>query len=181
MKKKNIYNIIIIVSTFLAIVCLAISGLDYLESKNNQQESKENQKVEETIEAPTESIAEEPEIIEEEIDIEPLELQTLDKKSVIKKHLDDIYDEITIDPTISNEMIKTWNKYEVIDVRYIKEVKEYYYSYDVDLKIAGVNISFPTAKNEILSTDEYTVITLNMTIIKSGKQNGYVVKSIIIP
>ncbi len=106
----------------------------------------------------------------------PSILNDLNEKEIINNYLYSINDEIITDQTISKDMIKTWNNYEIINTNYLKKITDTYYSYSFDLKINNLNATLPTPKNEKLSTNEYLVITLIANIsIKNGENK---VKSI---
>ena len=171
-KRSKRYDIIIYISLILAFICVMISIMD----NNSESFSKETTptETEEPIQKPTSDATN----LDELNTIEPVELQNTDKKSIIKKYLDEIMDRVIKDDVIPYNMIKTWKTYDILNISYERQIIEYYYSYKVDLKLTGNNIIIPAGKNEELSTQDYTVITLRFNILKSGKQNGYVVKAI---
>lgn len=171
-KRSKRYDFIIYISLILALLCVVISIIDNNAEVQTYEEAKNTNP--EKTDLPNESMDTEEELSK----TEPEELQNIDKNSIVKKYLDEIMDRVITDETIPYNMIKTWKTYDVINIVYEKEIIEYYYSYRIDLKITGNNISIPGNKNEELSTEDYTVITLRVNILKSGKQNGYVVKAI---
>ena len=173
-KRSKRYDLIIYISLILAFICVIISMID--NSNAGEIEFKEVQK--EDIDSP--SIPTDNTLENQDAE-EPLELKNTDKNSIVKKYLDEIADRVIKDEIITYNMIRTWNTYEVLDIIYERQIIDYYYAYKVNIKITGNNIDVPTSKNEILSTEDYTVVTLTFNILKSGKQKGYVVKAIEIP
>lgn len=177
--KQRKYDIIIYSSLFIALICVVIGGIDYVSSMDKNQSIKEEVKdalVE--IKEPEEKVREEKE--EEVIEVEPDTLASLDKKSIVQKYIDEVYDQITQDEILTYGMVKTWKKYEVVDVTYIKEIMDYYYAYQISIKIYGENPKLPVDK-DVSSTEDYTIIKLNANILSSTKNNGYIVKTIEIP
>lgn len=171
-KKVNKYDIIIYTSLGAALILIAFGSIDYFKSYGKKETIKEE--IQETIN----DITVDNEMNPVEDDVESEELINLDKKSIIRKYLDQILDRTTKNDIIDYNMIKTWSTYEVMDVTYLRKIATSYYAYEVNLKLTGPNLKLPTNKNDELSTNEYTVITLKFNILKSGKQNGYIVKSI---
>lgn len=173
-KRSKRYDLIIYISLILAFICVIISMID--NSHAGEIEFKEVLK--EDIDSP--SIPTDNTLENQDAE-EPLELKNTDKNSIVKKYLDEIADRVIKDEIITYNMIRTWNTYEVLDIIYERQIIDYYYAYKVNIKITGNNIDVPTSKNEILSTEDYTVVTLTFNILKSGKQKGYIVKAIEIP
>ncbi len=173
-KRSKRYDLVIYISLILAFICVIISIID--NSNAGEIDFKEVPKDEiDSPSIPTDSVLENQDIEE------PLELKNADKNSIVKKYLDEIADRVIKDEVITYNMIRTWNTYEVLDTIYERQIIDYYYAYKVNIKITGNNIDIPTSKNELLSKEDYTVITLTFNILKSGKQKGYIVKAIEIP
>ena len=170
MKRAKKYNIIIYSSLLLAAILLALGGRDYLKSQGETtgQAELEEGNYEEKIER-VEPAKKEP---------EPEKLQSVDKESVIKKYLDSILDQIKKDKTITYKMIKTWGKYEIGDIEYQRTITTNYYEYKVNIIIPKDDPKLPCEKNEELSSEGYTVITLYFDIVDSERVNGYIVKNI---
>lgn len=174
-KKFNKYDVIIYGCLFAAILCLVLGGQDYLKSL------KEENSVKEIVKSAIKEIAPE----EENVNInsstgepEPEKLVNFDKFSIVQKYLDSIIDQIVRDDLISYKMIKTWDKYEVLNMTYSKEITDKYYEYIVDVKISNKKATLPKEENIDLSTDEYSVITLKVYILDSEERNGFIVKNI---
>ena len=172
-KRSKRYDLIIYVSLILAFICVIISMID-----NNKEVVEIKEYPKEEMESPLVPTETSPNVEDTE---EPAELKSVDKNSIVKKYLDEILDRVIKDEIITYNMIRTWNTYEVLDATFERQIIDYYYAYRVNIKITGNNINIPTNKNESLSTEEYTVITLTFNILKSGKQKGYIVKAIEIP
>lgn len=107
---------------------------------------------------------------------EPDQLANLDKKQLIETYLYSLLDEAKTSSTLSSEMIKSWQDFEIIDTKFLKTITDTYYSYSFDVKIPNSKALLPIEKNEDLSTNEYVVITLIANI--STKNNLNQVKSI---
>ena len=106
-------------------------------------------------------------------------LNNINEKEIINNYLYSLLDGINTNETISSDMIKSWQNFEIINTNYLKEITTTYYSYSFDLKISNPNALLPVKKNEKLSTKDYTVITLIANI--SIKNNENLIKSIDIP
>lgn len=176
MKKKiNKYDIIIYSCLLAAIICLILGGKDYFKTLDEETTIKDEVKSaikeinsnEEDI--PTDTNTGEP---------EPEKLANFDKFSIVQKYLDSILDQIVKDNLISYKMIKSWDEYSVLNMRYSKEITTKYYEYIVDIKISNKKANLPTEENSELSTDEYSVITLKFYIQDSYERNGFIVKKV---
>ena len=178
--KQRKYDIIIYSSLIIALICVVISGIDYVSSMDKDQSVKDE--VKDALIELKEPEVEETQDVFEEVEEEPDSLKELDKASIVQKYIDEIYDQISDNDEVLNyNMVKSWKKYEITDVKYVKQILDYYYAYQVNIKIYGNNPKLPVDKNTQLSTDEYTIITLNANILSSTKNNGYVVKTMEIP
>ena len=178
MKKNKKYDIIIYLSLFIALICLGLSALDYSHSSKTENIINDPIAEEEPIPIKGEEVTKQE---ESNYESEPYYLLELDKKSTIKKYLDQILDQAVKNDVIPYKMIKTWGNYEVINTTYVKEIVNGYYEYIVDIKIEKIDAVLPCPKNEKLSTENYNVITLTINILRSGEHNGYIVKSITPP
>lgn len=120
------------------------------------------------------------EITEKNNDIkEPTEIKKVEKEEIIIKYLDSLKDRILKDELINYDIIKTWDKYEIINMKYEREIAQNYFSYKTDIKIYNNNAKIPTKKNESLSKDDYIVLTLNANIYSDN--NNLEVKNLSIP
>lgn len=119
----------------------------------------------------------EEEIVEDIIE-KPATLDDINEQELIENHLYNILDNISRDENISQDMIRSWNNFEVINTNYIREITPTYHSYSFDLKIHNLSAKLPVTKKEE-STDEYIIITLVANI--SIKDSKYQVKTIDIP
>ena len=111
------------------------------------------------------------------IEEEPQELTKINKTEIINKYLLDILDEIKEDKNITSKMILSWKTYEVMNTYYNRKISTNYYSYTTNIKISNINCKYQNLENKELSTNKYTVITLNFNILKDTKTNEYYVKS----
>ena len=109
----------------------------------------------------------------------PEALSNINEKELIETYLYSLLDDIKTDSNISQEMIKSWNNYEIINTQYIREITDTYYAYSFDVKISNQDAILPTSKDKKLSTDDYIIINLIANI--STKNNINQVKSIDIP
>lgn len=172
MKKNKKYDIIIYGCLAGAFIFLVLGYWDNLSDLKDNGLSH----------AVKESFQEEPASEEQpKLDLEPKELVNTDKQGIIQKYLDSLLDRINVDVLISYDMIKSWEKYEILNVEYIRKIADNYYAYKVDIKISNKDAILPTDKNKELSKKDYIVITLNVNIAHSSVKNGYIVKKIDIP
>lgn len=104
------------------------------------------------------------------------ELKNLDKKELIKNYLLLIENNIEKNSSITPEIIKTWQGYEILETEFYRKITDSYYTYKVNVKINNINASIPVYKNQKLSTNEYIVITIYANILL--KNGNYIVKSI---
>ncbi len=165
MKNKK-YDIIIYSCLILALLIIFVSSNSYLNSSNS------------LIEEQTPVIEESPIIVEKE---EPQNLIAIDKNFIIRKYLISLLDQINTNDIITYDTIRSWGKYEVGEIKYIREIAENYHSYSVNIKISNQKAILPTIKNKELSTDTYNVITLNINIAFDLKNNNHMIKNIEIP
>ncbi len=161
--RKFKYDFTIYTSLLLALVLIGYSGYSYLDNQSYSLKEILFPK-EETI------------VVEE-----PKELVEVNKKDIINKYLLDIIDEIKQDQMVTKEMLNTWSSYEILDIKYEREVSKNYHLYLVNIKINNVNALVPKSKNNQLSTKEYIVISLKFNILKDELTNEYSVKTIDIP
>ncbi len=174
MKKLNKYDFIIYGCLLAAVICLILGGHDYFKTLDEETTVKDE------VKSAIKEINNEEEIqtIESTGEPEPEKLVNFDKFSIVQKYLDSIIDQILTDDLISYKMIKTWDKYEVLNMIYSKEITDKYYEYIVDIKISNKKANLPKEENSELSTDEYSVITLKFYIQDSYERNGFIVKKV---
>ncbi len=164
--KKKRLDYIIYLSLFAAIICVGISAIDYVHSMSADQTIKSD--VKEAIqeiknpEPPQQTNNNENNETEE-----PYFLVKEDKEDIIKKHIDEVLDNYTKDQLVSWKQIKTWETYQVYDVKYVKEVTDNYYTYQFKLKISGANPELPVEKDNELSSEGNTVIILNANLTRN--------------
>lgn len=166
--KKKLYNIIIYVSLSLALVFVILACLEYDKDKKVEQPkvNETNTVVEEIIDN------------EEPQQEEPQEMINIDKHITIKKYIDSIADGLITNEKINIDMVNSWENYEVKDVIFLRMTEEGYYSYKVNIKIYGQNATLPKEKNQELSTDEYTILTMNFNLYKTQFELRYNIKSL---
>lgn len=174
--KTKKLDIVIYCSLFMAIVCVGLSAIDYSHSMKKTDTIKGD--VKEAIQEIT-TPTPEANNNEEETDSESEALKQADIPDKIKKHIDEILDYYTKDQAINYSQVKTWGTYEVYDVEYVKEITDYYYTYQFKLKITGSDPKLPVDKNLDLSTEGNTVIILNANIARNNA--GYYCKTLEIP
>ncbi len=162
--RKIKYDFVIYSSLLLALVLIGYSSFSYLE--NQSYSLKDLLK------------KEEPQPV---VEVEPVELQSIDKKELINKYLLDVVDEKIKDNLISSQMVLDWKVYEVENIIYKKKIANNYYEYIANIKISNANAELPTIINKELSTDKYVVISLYFNIIKDDEVNEYYIKSTDIP
>lgn len=167
--RKCIYDLIINLCLFGAIICLIIATNSYMERYKNQNV------VDVVKQVLLQSPSPEEQAIEYKEQTEPPKLTTVDKNTIIINYLDSIKDNIITNDLITYEIINTWHNYEIFETIYVKEVTTNYYLYNVHIKLAK-DSSLPVAINEKLSTDEYNIITLNIYIY--GNNDTYIIKKI---
>ena len=173
MKRTKKYNLIIYTCLLLAAVLLILGGRGYL------KEQQEGTVIDEIINTPDKKEENKIEEIPTEKEIEPEELQKVDKVGVIKKYLDSIAEHIyKKEKVITYKIIKTWGDYELGEVEYQRKITTNYYEYKVNINIPKQNAKLPCPKNEELSNEEFVVITLYFDIIESERVNGYIVKNV---
>ena len=176
MKKKKIlvYDIFIYTTLILAISILALGGLSYFYSLQEKSNLKNE------LNGAIKELKGEEEVIQIK-ETEPDLMKEVNKEIIIEDYLNKVYDQTIKDDIITDDIIKTWEKYEVINVKYNRNISDNYYSYIVDIKIANLKAKLPTTKNLNLSTDEYIVVSLCANISHSIENNTYSVKSFNIP
>ena len=170
--KKKKLDLIIYLSLFAAIICVGISAFDYANSLSAEKSLKSE--VKEAIQEMknTDPVPEvNPEPTEGGTTTEPFFLEDVDKPDLIKKHIDEILDNWSRDQLVNWKQIKSWDNYEVYDVKFVKEVTTDYYTYQFKLKISGGNPDLPTDKSNDLSSEGNTVIILNANFARN--QAGY--------
>lgn len=161
--RKGVYDFIIYMCLFGAIICLLIGSNSYFKNLDNENvydvvkqvflNSPDNTKEETPIEEPKGTIVND----------------EYDKISVIINYFESIKDRIiTNDDLISYETILTWNTYEIRNLRYIKEIAENYYEYTADIYL-NKEALVPANKNEELSTEEYNVMSLKIYMYEKDK------------
>lgn len=106
------------------------------------------------------------------------ELKKIDKKELLNNYLIDILEEIKKDPILTRDIINSWSTYEILNIKYNRQIANDYYSYLVDIKINNLDAILPTNKNNELSTNEYVVISLNVNIEKNQETLEYSIKNI---
>ncbi len=174
--KINKYDLIIYGCLAGAIICLGIGAKDYFASSSNKGSVKsELSSAIKEVKDNENNPEEESQKVEE---VEPDSLEDYDKKLIVDSYFSDILDEIIKDDTISYEMLRSWNNYEILEFRYIREIATDYYQYEVDIKINEKNAILPKETNKNLSNDEYNVITLNIFILENAQNDSFRIRKI---
>ncbi len=163
LSKKKSYDIVIYGCLLVALVLIGIGGYSYIDGTSYSLKDiiyPEKQK---------------------ESPVEPKELNEVDKKVLVENYITELLDEIKTDEVLTYETLRSWEKYEILNVEYEREIADNYHSYLVDLKITNQNAILPTKKNEKLSTDEYNVITIRFNVLKDTNSTEYSIKTTEIP
>ncbi len=168
----NKYDFIIYGSLLAAVVCLGIGAKEYFNSLNEESTMKNELKA-----AIKEINTKDGEVDISVLQEEPISMQNLNKESILEEYINKILDRIVFDDILTYDIVKTWDKYEVLDFGYNKEVASNYYKYDVNIKLDKGSM-LPVNRNTELSTDEYNVITLHIYILDGGENGTYKIKKI---
>ena len=112
---------------------------------------------------------------------EPEDFKQIDKKQLLTDYINDLLDQIKTDEVLTYETLRSWNEYEITNIKYDKEVFNNYHSYIVEFEIKNQNALLPTKKNKEKSKSGYTIITLRMNILTDKTSSETYVKSIDIP
>ena len=163
LSKKKSYDIIIYVCLLVALVLTGIGGYSYLGGTSYSLKD---------IIYPDKQT---------EVPIEPKELNEVDKKVLVDNYITELLDEIKTDEVLTFETLRSWESYEVLNIKYEREIADNYHSYIVDLKINNNDAILPTYKNDKLSTEEYNVITIRFNVLKDSNSTEYSIKSAEIP
>jgi len=165
MSSKKKENIIIYGSLIAAIICLIYAGIDYYRDFSDSVKVKDE--IKEAFKEMTNEEGEAVKAVEAPAEESAL-LKKIDKKTIITNRLNDIKNRKSEDDMFDYKMIRSWGSYEILDIKYQKEVIDGYYMYLVDIKIPNLDASIPDIKNEELSTDKYIVISFKTFIIKNN-------------
>lgn len=173
MKKKRrlragVYDFIIYVCLFGAVICLLIGSNSYL--KNYETESITDVAKQVFLGTPK-SNATEIDIVQ----VEPEKVLETDKVSVINTYLEKIKDRIIVDELIPYDTIITWNNYEIKNLTFVKEITSDYFEYTFDLYL-NKDAILPLPKNNELSNDNQNVLSLKAFI--QEKDSNYILKKI---
>ena len=163
LSKKKSYDIIIYGCLLVALVLTGIGGYSYLGGTSYSLKD---------IIYPEKQT---------EVPIEPKELNEVDKKVLVDNYITELLDEIKTDEVLTFETLRSWESYEVLNIKYEREIADNYHSYIVDLKINNNDAILPTYKNDKLSTEEYNVITIRFNVLKDSNSTEYSIKSAEIP
>ena len=112
---------------------------------------------------------------------EPKELKKINKKELLNNYIELLLDKIETDEVLTYDIVHSWNSYEIIDLKYKRQITNNYYVYQTNIKINNVKALIPTTKNKELSTNKYIVITLNVYMLNDLNTNKYIVKGLDIP
>ena len=100
---------------------------------------------------------------------------------MLNNYIELLLDKIETDEVLTYDIVHSWNSYEIIDIKYKRQITNNYYVYQTNIKINNVKALIPTTKNKELSTNKYIVITLNVNILNDLNTNKYIVKGLDIP
>ena len=71
---------------------------------------------------------------------------------ILTDYINDLLDQIKTDNVLTYETLRSWNEYEITNIKYDKEVFNNYHSYIVEFEIKNQNALLPTKKNKEKST-----------------------------
>ena len=128
LSKKKSYDIIIYGCLLVALVLTGIGGYSYLGGTSYSLKD---------IIYPEKQT---------EVPIEPKELNEVDKKVLVDNYITELLDEIKTDEVLTFETLRSWESYEVLNIKYEREIADNYHSYIVDLKINNNDAILPTYK-----------------------------------
>ena len=163
MSRKRRENIIIYGSLIAAIACLTYAGFDYY--KDLSDDTKVQDEIKEAFKEMT---GDEETNYPKAPEVEPEELKNVDKGSIITERINAIRDRTLEDDLLNYSMIRSWGEYQIINIKYQKQVTDNYYMYLIDIKIPNKEAILPKEINNDLSTEEYSVITLKTFIVKNN-------------
>lgn len=89
----------------------------------------------------------------------------INEKDLITNYLESILDNIKQDEIVTNDMIRTWGSYEIIETKYLKQITDTYYSYVFKIKINNPAAQLPTSQIDEMSTSEYVCLTLIANLV----------------
>ena len=115
------YKTIITLSLLLVMIFIGFSWINYSNSLSNLNQKTNQEQYNDII-------------------TEPKELIELDKVTPILDYLNNIHDEIIIHHQITSRDIITWGNYEIINIKYIKQITDDYYTFEAELKINSFNL-----------------------------------------
>ena len=149
MKKAKKYNIIIYSTLSLAILLLAIGGVQFF--KNPQESySKENTTV-------------------KHLEPEPEEMVSVDKEAIINSYLNELVEQTKVDDLINYDSIKTWQTFRLGNIEFQRTIAFNYYEYKVDIIIQNMEAVLPVEKNRELSNQDIQVITVRVDLLKDSE------------
>ena len=163
LRKKIKYDFIIYTCLIGALVLIGLSAKEYLNT---------------TSYSIKEILFSKEEIV---IVTEPQDFKQLNKKQLLINYINDLLDQIKTDNVLTYETLRSWNKYEITNIKYDKEIFNNYHSYIVEFEIKNENAILPTKKNKEKSNEKKSVIELRMNVLKDQETNEYFVKNVDIP
>ncbi len=163
MKHSTIDNIIIYASLGLAIILIGYVVKESYANKN--QDESVIKELEQVFEKKETSKEKKKKVFEE-----PNDVKKLDKLSVIKSYFNEIIIRKTEDDVITYRTLSSWGNYEILGIKYIKQIADNYYGYDVSIKIPNKEAIISGRLNQELTTDKYLVVTIEFDMLnENGK------------
>jgi hypothetical protein len=163
LRKKIKYDLVIYTCLIGALVLIGLSAKEYL--NNTSYSIKE-------ILFPKEQVVVVP---------EPPEFKKINKEQLLNNYINELLDQIKTDDVLTYEILRSWNDYKIINIKYDKEILNNYHSYLVEIEIKNENAILPTKKNKDKSNDKKSVIELRMNVLKDPETNETIVKKVDIP
>ena len=171
MKHSTIENIIIYTSLGLAIILIGyVVKESYANRNEDESVLRELEQVFEKKEEPKEKKK------KKKVYEEPETVKKMDKLTVINNYFNEIIIRKTEDDVITYKTLSSWGNYEILDIKYLKQIADNYYAYDVNVKIPNKEAIISGRLNQELSTDEYIVVTIEFDIL--NEKGNLVIKNV---
>ncbi len=150
--------------------CLLVGGKEYFISLGQKSTVKEE------LKGAIEEIKSNEIVNEISKQKEPDKLKEYDKKLIINEYLNEILSKIRVDEVFSYEIVKTWNEYEISDIRFVKSIADGYFEYEVVMKFND-DVVLPQGV-KIQELESQKTITFNTYILENEDKGVYSVKKV---
>ncbi len=163
MKHKTRENIIIYGSLLLAIILVIYVAKTYYDNRDNSEEV-----FKELNEVFNKEEFEEGNNTKNEI--EPDKIRFVDKRPIINKYFEDILNRKIKDSLLTYDMVYSWNKFDIQDIKYYKEITDTYYAYIVRIKVDDKKANVGDLASKELSTDDYYILELKFYFVYDNEK-----------